>query len=126
MGLGCYYTMLINIVFGIRKANRNQMMNKSTGKSSSWNRFKAAELLNDFEQANQSQRAFAETADVPRTTLQHWYTRAKRIQLPPATVAFFESPMVNNFFIASRSPYLSICMNGAIPALVYCPVFYAD
>ena len=84
--------MLINIVFGIRKANRNQMMNKSTGKSSSWNRFKAAELLNDFEQANQSQRAFAETADVPRTTLQHWHTRAKRIQLPPATVAFFESP----------------------------------
>ena len=29
---------------------------------------------------------------MPRTTLQHWHTRAKQIQLPPATVAFFESP----------------------------------
>jgi hypothetical protein len=67
-------------------------MKKIKRGSSTWDRFEAAVLLNDFHHTDQSQRAFAITANVPRTTLQHWNTRAKKIELPPATVAFFESP----------------------------------
>jgi hypothetical protein len=56
-----------------------------------WNRIEAAGLLDDFSRSGKSFREFSRQAGVPRTTLQHWRNRAKRIDLPEATVRFFES-----------------------------------
>ena len=51
-----------------------------------------AELVFQFETSDSSQRAFAQQAGVPRSTLQHWLQRKKNLDADPALVAFFESP----------------------------------
>src|SRR3954454_14776820 len=45
-----------------------------------------------FEASHCSQRAFAQTTGVPRSTLQHWLKRRHELEADPALVAFFESP----------------------------------
>src|SRR4051812_14842753 len=60
--------------------------------SSAWGRTHAAELVFQFEASHGSQRAFAQTTGVPRSTLQHWLKRKRQIEADPALVAFFESP----------------------------------
>src|SRR4051812_2290414 len=60
--------------------------------SPGWGRTQAAELILQFETGSCSQRAFAQEADVPRSTLQHWLKRKKGLDADPALVAFFESP----------------------------------
>src|SRR5512144_135721 len=57
-----------------------------------WCRSQAAELVLQFETGDSSQRAFAQQAGVPRSTLQHWLKRKKKLDADPALVAFFESP----------------------------------
>jgi Family of unknown function (DUF6399) len=60
--------------------------------SPGWGRTHEAELVFQFEAGHSSQRAFAQTAGVPRSTLQHWLKRKHQIEADPALVAFFESP----------------------------------
>src|SRR4051794_24661563 len=60
--------------------------------SPGWGRTQAAELILQFETGNCSQRAFAQKAGVPRSTLQHWLKRKKDLDADPALVAFFEGP----------------------------------
>jgi uncharacterized protein DUF6399 len=63
-----------------------------TKASSGWCRRQVADLVLQFESGNSSQRAFAQNAGVPRSTLQHWLKRKKKLDADPALVAFFESP----------------------------------
>src|SRR4051794_741271 len=60
--------------------------------SSGWDRPQVAELVLQFEAGHCSQRAFAQTTGVPRSTLQHWLKRKHALEADPALVAFFESP----------------------------------
>ena len=60
--------------------------------SSGWCRRHVAELVFQFETGPWSQRAFAQTTGVPRSTLQHWLKRKQDLDADPALVAFFESP----------------------------------
>src|SRR5271166_3624849 len=60
--------------------------------SPGWCRSQVAELVLQFETGNSSQRAFAQQAGVPRSTLQHWLKRKKALDADPDLVAFFESP----------------------------------
>lgn len=62
-----------------------------------WNRKQAAEIMDAQQSHGGSLAAFAKEADVPRTTLQHWNNRRKSLDLPPATVNFFESPDGQDF-----------------------------
>ena len=57
-----------------------------------WCRSQATELVLQFETGHSSQRAFAQQAGIPRSTLQHWLKRKKKLEADPALVAFFESP----------------------------------
>jgi hypothetical protein len=57
-----------------------------------WCRSQATELVLQFETGHFSQRAFAQQAGIPRSTLQHWLKRKKKLDADPARVAFFESP----------------------------------
>jgi hypothetical protein len=54
----------------------------------------AADLLDAFRQDSQrsSQRRFASQQAVPRSTLQHWLQRQKRLALDPLAARFLESP----------------------------------
>ena len=56
-----------------------------------WNRIEAADLLDDFNAGDESIREFSRKSGVPRTTLQHWFDRAERIDMPESAVRFFES-----------------------------------
>jgi hypothetical protein len=60
--------------------------------SSGWGRTHVAELVLQFETSHCSQRAFAQSTGVPRSTLQHWLKRKLELDADPALVAFFESP----------------------------------
>jgi Family of unknown function (DUF6399) len=60
--------------------------------ASGWCRRHVAELVFQFETGPWSQRAFAQTTGVPRSTLQHWLKRKPDLDADPALVAFFESP----------------------------------
>jgi Family of unknown function (DUF6399) len=60
--------------------------------SPGWSRTHVAELVLQFETRHCSQRAFAQTTGVPRSTLQHWLKRKHALEADPALVAFFESP----------------------------------
>ena len=60
--------------------------------SSGSDRTHAAELVFQFEAGHCSQRAFAQTMGVPRSTLQHWLKRKHQIEADPTLVAFLESP----------------------------------
>jgi Family of unknown function (DUF6399) len=59
-------------------------------------RHAAARLLDDFldqqQRLGSSARAFAHQQQLPRTTLQHWLGRQRRLDLDPAAARFFESP----------------------------------
>src|SRR4051794_35089278 len=57
-----------------------------------WCRSQTTELVLQFETGHSSQRAFAQQAGVPRSTLQHWLTRKTKLDADPAPVACFESP----------------------------------
>jgi len=66
-----------------------------SGKRPAWNREAATDLLRQYQALQRrgwSQRQFASDEEVPRTTLQHWITRAEQIGADPEVVAFFESP----------------------------------
>src|SRR3954454_6913103 len=60
--------------------------------SSGWHCTQVTELVFQFEAGHCSQRAFAQTTGVPRSTLQHWLKRKHELEADPALVAFFESP----------------------------------
>lgn len=60
-----------------------------------WEREESVEFVVGFETERRSQRAFAAAHDVPRTTLQYWLERKRRLEvsgLSPAVIAFFETP----------------------------------
>ena len=54
-------------------------------------RIEAADLLDGFSKNGGSIREFSRRSGVPRTTLQHWFDRAERIDMPESAVRFFES-----------------------------------
>lgn len=64
----------------------------------SWGREESVLYVLEFEEAlphGESQRGFAAESGVPRTTLQRWLERKRKLEasgLPPGVVAFFESP----------------------------------
>lgn len=60
-----------------------------------WNRADSAKLVSDFETREQtvSQRDFAKTAGVPRSTLRYWLARKESIDANPVLIEFFESPV---------------------------------
>ena len=60
-----------------------------------WERSRVAAALAAYENAAErgvSQREFAASIDVPRTTLQHWLARKAGLDDDPVVVAFLESP----------------------------------
>ena len=59
-----------------------------------WARDDVSMKIIDFQSRKEklSQRQFAKDTGVPRTTLQNWLNRMKRIDADPSTVSFFESP----------------------------------
>jgi Family of unknown function (DUF6399) len=64
------------------------------------NRATVANNILDFESAIQqlgSQRAAAESLNIPRSTWRHWRDRKKRMDLPSKMVNFFESPEGTDF-----------------------------
>lgn len=65
----------------------------SSGKSQ-WKRDEVASTIIDFEsiKQKQSQREFAKTQGVPRTSLQHWLARKDAIDGSTVVRDFFESP----------------------------------
>ncbi|MDM8540140.1 hypothetical protein QUF90_03540 [Desulfococcaceae bacterium HSG9] len=66
----------------------------SLGKKAQWSRAEAATKVVDFEKAETdlSQRRFAKTNGIPRSTLQHRIARKKTIDECPEYVNFSESP----------------------------------
>ena len=56
-----------------------------------WNRFESAGHLDDFQAGDDSIRGFSRWSGVPRTSLQHWLYRAKRMDMPESAIRFFES-----------------------------------
>jgi len=60
-----------------------------------WERADTAKLVSDFESRPQtvSQRDFAKSADVPRSTLRYWLDRKNSIDAHPDLVEFLESPV---------------------------------
>ncbi len=59
-----------------------------------WNRLESAERVDRFETAQDqgiSQRVFAESEGVPRSTLRHWLDRKAGLDASPTVVGFFES-----------------------------------
>jgi hypothetical protein len=59
-----------------------------------WSRSAVAQALDDLADPHQpacSQRAFAGQASLPRSTLQYWQARSRRLDAQPALAAFFES-----------------------------------
>ena len=60
-----------------------------------WERADTAQALHDFHDPRCSppcQRHYAEQAGLPRSTLQYWLQRQRRLDLDPAAAAFFDSP----------------------------------
>lgn len=59
-----------------------------------WNRREVAGFVSGFEDAapQVSQRQFAREHVIPRSTLQFWIDRKRRLDLDPPLAAFFESP----------------------------------
>ena len=60
-----------------------------------WNRIDTTEVLHDFHDPRRptpSQRKVAQQAGVPRSTLQHWLGRQRRLDLDPVIAGFFDSP----------------------------------
>ena len=63
--------------------------------SSRHDRAEAASSLREFDEAcrrGSSQRAAAEGAGVPRSTLRYWSDRRGALDLPPPVAAFLETP----------------------------------
>jgi hypothetical protein len=59
-----------------------------------WTRSQTAQHLEDFRdphEATPSQRAFAQQAGLPRSTLQYWQARHERVAAEPVLTTFFES-----------------------------------
>lgn len=56
-----------------------------------WDRREAARVRDESKVFNGSQRDFAKSSGVPRSTLQYWDNRCRGIGLDPAVVEFFES-----------------------------------
>src|SRR5437870_1969809 len=59
-----------------------------------WTRSQTAGHLDDFRdplQAAPSQRAFAQQAGLPRSTLHYWQARQEQVAADPALTRFFES-----------------------------------
>jgi hypothetical protein len=60
-----------------------------------WTRVETVQALYDCHNPHgtaSSQRQFAQQAGVPRTTLQHWQQRQRRLDLDPLAARFFDSP----------------------------------
>jgi hypothetical protein len=60
-----------------------------------WTRVETAQAVHDFydpQRTPPSQRQFAAQASMPRTTLQHWLGRQRRLDLDPLAARFFDSP----------------------------------
>lgn len=72
----------------------NKTSNVAIGKDK-WERVYTAKLVSDFETRDQtvSQRDFAKSADVPRSTLRYWVARKNSIDAHPALIEFFEGPV---------------------------------
>jgi len=65
-----------------------------------WNRADTAQALHDFDHPDdprRSQRAFAQQAGVPRSTLRHWLRRRQHPGLDPQLADFLEGPAGHRF-----------------------------
>lgn len=61
-----------------------------------WDRMASVEMVAAYEVQKQdgvSQRAFAASVGLPRSTLRNWLARKGTMDADPALVAFFESPV---------------------------------
>ena len=67
---------------------------KESNTNAQWSRQEVVEKVSDFENegGQMSQRAWAEKAQVPRTTLRHWLNRKETIDSSAQVRDFFESP----------------------------------
>ena len=76
----------------------NESPNVATGKDK-WERADTVKLVSDFETRERivSQRDFAKSADVPRSTLRYWVARKNGIDADPVLIKFFESPVGISF-----------------------------
>lgn len=63
--------------------------------SKKWGRAEAVKLVSDFETRKQpvSQREFAKTNGIARSTLRHWKDRKNSIDADPVLIDFFENPV---------------------------------
>ena len=87
-------------LFSTKKPNRalktsyTESSDVANGKDN-WGRADAAKLVSAYETRDQtiSQRDFAKTTDVPRSTLRYWLARKNGIDAHPVLIEFFENPV---------------------------------
>jgi hypothetical protein len=89
-----------------------------------WDRADTAQALHDFHDPRRphpSQRRHAEQAGLPRSTLQHWLKRQRRLDLDPAEAAFFDSPaglaFLHRLVLAA---HLVFCLQGSAGLRLLC------
>jgi hypothetical protein len=89
-----------------------------------WNRIDTTEVLHDFHDPRRptpSQRQLAQQAGVPRSTLQHWLGRQRRLDLDPVVAGFFDSPpglaFLHRLVVAA---HLVFCLQGSAGLRLLC------
>jgi hypothetical protein len=89
-----------------------------------WNRIDTTEVLHDFHDPRRptpSQRQRAQQTGVPRSTLQHWLGRQRRLDLDPVTAGFFDSPpglaFLHRLVVAA---HLVFCVQGSAGLRLLC------
>jgi len=68
---------------------------QASSENNQWQRDEVASNVIDYENAKEkiSQREYAKTNSIPRTTLQHWLYRKESLYALRAEIEFFESPV---------------------------------
>jgi len=76
------------------KTSYNDSADVARGKDN-WHRADTAKIVSDFQSRKQtiSQRDFAKSTGVPRSTLRHWLARKNSIDAHPELIEFLESPV---------------------------------
>ena len=92
--------------------------NQNTSGKEQWQRNKVASAIIDFQLAKGhiSQRQFAKTTGIPRTTLQHWLSRKEALSIfeSPELIEFFESPVGVTFLnIMSLAAHYEFTKKGS-------------
>lgn len=110
----------------------NDMPGKES-RQSRWKRQEATPILVDFETARKqgiSQRQFAEQAQVPRTTLQHWLARKQSLDEDPVVVEFLESPQglafIHRLVVAAHHCFEQMSPAGLRPLCLFLRLSHLD